>query len=257
MAGKVVSAEGRRPDLSRRCFQTNVRAAGLGVGFLNRSFDIPVLSLYCVCMPIVQDAKKILHDAETALREHIEQCLAEKRYAEVAEIAALAEGVARLIHEHPRQTVTVLRPALPLTAVPLSGSAPPTRKAGKKVYPSFLRDGGRLVKIGWSKKAKTEYEHRTPREVPDLLLVAIRSKVTEGELFAATDVIPLSVGAGADNVPDYQAYLALKWLHSEGVISKNGRDRYALEPGKLGPAGLNEFWQRLPAYKGAKHGGSK
>jgi len=114
-----------------------------------------------------------------------------------------------------------------------------------------------LVKIGWSKKARGEYEHRTAREVPDLLLAAIRSKVAEGELFAATDVIPLSVEAGADNVPDYQAYLALKWLDTEGVISKNGRDRYVFVPGKLGPNGLGEMWQQLPTFKGRKNGRGK
>ena len=218
---------------------------------------MPVLCLYCRYMSTVQDAKNVLHDAETTLRAHIEQCLAEKRYADVAEIAALAEGVARLIRASAGEIDTVFRGAPPLATVPMARPTPPTRKAGKKVYPIFLRDGDRLVKIGWSKKTKAEYEHRTPREVPDLLLAAIRSKVAEGELFAATDVIPLSAGAGADDVPDYQTYLALKWIHTEGVISKNGRDRYALEPGKLGPTGLNEIWQRLPVYNGTKHGGSK
>jgi len=208
-------------------------------------------------MSTVQDAKKVLHDAEATLRGQIEQCLAEKRYAEVAEIAALAEGVARLIKESPGQTVTIFRQTPSLATVPISRSTPPTRKAGKKEYPIFLRDGDRLVKIGWSKKAKAEYEHRTPREVPDLLLAGIRSKVPEGELFAATDVIPLSMEAGADNVPDYQTYLALKWLQTEGVVSKNGRDRYALAPGKVGANGLGEMWQQLPTFKGRKSGRGK
>ena len=176
----------------------------------------------------------------------------------MAEIAALAEGVAQLIQKNRGPAVTaVFRPGPALSTVPISGPAPPPRKGGKKVYPIFLRDGDRLVKIGWSKKSKAEYEHRTPREVPDLLLAAIRSKAEEGDLFAATDVIPLSVGVGADNVPDYQVYLALKWLHFEGIISKNGRDRYALVPRRLGPNGLSEMWQQLPTFKGSKNGRGK
>lgn len=208
-------------------------------------------------MPTIQDARKVLRDAEATLKELIEQCLAEKRYGDVAAIAALAEGTARLVQDHSERKLTVPIPATspataPPVAVPIRGHVRPTGKTAKKGYPLFFSDGNRLVKIGWSKKTRAEYEHRTSRDVPALLVSAIRSKVPEGDLFAATDVIPLGLETGTEGVPDYQAYLALKWLDTVGVISKSGRDRYALVPGALGPNGLDELWQQLPTFKGRK-----
>ena len=209
--------------------------------------------------PTIQDARKVVRDTEATLREMIAQCLAEKRYSDVAQIASLAEGTARLVRDNPERMPTVASPVLSpepeLPVAPRIGrQAQPARKASKKGYPLFFRDGNRLVKIGWSKKTRSEYEHRASREVPALLVAAIRSKVGEGDLFAATDVIPLPVGADTESVPDYQAYLALKWLDMMGVVSKSGRDRYAFVPGVLDPNGLDELWQQLPTFKGRKSG---
>ena len=43
-----------------------------------------------------------------------------------------------------------------------------------KTLPRFERDGERIVKVSWSKRAKAEYEHRAPRDVVFSLLDAIR-----------------------------------------------------------------------------------
>jgi hypothetical protein len=32
-------------------------------------------------------------------------------------------------------------------------------------YPSFVREGDNLVKIGWSKTQKAEYEHKSPKRL--------------------------------------------------------------------------------------------
>ena len=208
-------------------------------------------------MATVQDSIPILRDAEMALRHLIERCLAEQKYGDVAQIAALAEDIAKLARQQSSPAPKLPSPTVAdCPSKPIS--APAQRSVGKKnTYPRFLRDGEKLVKIGWSKKAKKEYEHRTSREVPDILINAIRSKVLEAEPFAATDVIPLNAGSGADEIPDFQAYLALKWLQVEGVISKHGRDRYALVPGVPGSHGINDLWQKLPTLRGNRSSSSK
>jgi hypothetical protein len=197
----------------------------------------------------IQDANQVIRTAEAALRSLLEQAVREHRYADVAAIAPLADSVAKLLR------ATAPLPAPSSTLSPPPQAAPTGRKAARPTYPRFLRDGDKLVKIGWSKKSREEYEHRAPLAVATSLLAAIRSKVRDGELFAATDVIPHRVGD--DAMPDYQAYLALKWFHSEGIVTKHPRDRYSVEPGRIGPSGLDEYWLRLPTAKGSKSGGSK
>lgn len=199
-------------------------------------------------MDTIQHAEKILREAEAGLRKLLELAIGEGRYLEVAAVATLADAVAKLGRGAISGSLSSGTP-LPKARVRSMESVPPTpvRTLVKKVYPRFLRDDDKLVKIGWSKKAKAEYEHRAPIEVADALVASIRATAIDGQKFAATDVIPIQMGG--EQAPDYQTYLALKWLHSEGVITKHGRDRYAIEPGRIGADGLKTYWSRLPAYK--------
>jgi len=209
---------------------------------------MPILYLYLTGMGTIQDAQGVLAEAEASLRQLIEQAMREQRYADVSEIAGLAEGVSRLLQGRMAGSA-IASDAVGSMPRP-SGPAAEKRIAGKPrkgSYPRFVREGDMLVKIGWSKKSKLEYEHRAPFDVANTLLSSIRLKVRDGQLFPATEVFPLSLGA--DQVPDYQAYLALKWLHSEGVVTKHGRDRYAVEPGRVGPEGLRPIWSRLPTTR--------
>jgi hypothetical protein len=190
----------------------------------------------------LRDAQRVVRDAERALRGLIEQGMAEHRYADVAEVARVADALARLLGA--RQEVS--RSPAPPTPTPSRQRRVPKRDGSKKSYPRFVRDRDKLVKVGWSKKSKAEYEQRTPFDVADALVSAIRAQVGDGELFAATDVIPLPASENGASIPDYQAYLALKWLHNEGVVTKHGRDRYAIEQGRLADGMIGELRDRLP-----------
>ncbi|MCH8969892.1 MAG: hypothetical protein IIA66_12335 [Planctomycetes bacterium] len=107
------------------------------------------------------------------------------------------------------------------------------------------------MKIGWSKKAREEYEHRAPLAVANQLVSAIRAKVADGEQFTAVDILPLTASDGSGSVPDYQAYLTLKWLHSQAVVLKYGRNRYAIQPGKMDEGALDRLWFGLPKFEDA------
>lgn len=200
------------------------------------------------CMSRFTEAKQVLRNAGRELRRLAGCALEEGAFADVAEIARLAEKLATAVpdegHSPKRKSSSVA------TSNSKTTKKPRARKPSKKSYPRFVRDGDKLLKIGWSKKSNSEYKHRTPLSVPTRLLVAIREKVPEGKLFAATDVIPLMREEG-ESVPDYQAYLALKWLHTEGVVTKHGRDRYAIELGTVDDQTLEQLWQRLPRFTGA------
>ena len=207
-------------------------------------------------MGTLQDARDILRSAEKALRDVAGDALREGRYVDVTEVARLADGLARLVRGE--STVEAAPPAVRsgTTRPKKKPRAPKKASAKKRGYPRFERDRDRLIKVGWSKKKKSEYEHRAPFDVSIALVDAIRGKVGEGELFSATDILPLDSDDDVA-IPDYQAYLALKWLHSEGIVRKHGRDRYALEPGSLGEGGLQAHWKLLPTSKSSKSGGGE
>ena len=116
-------------------------------------------------------------------------------------------------------------------------------KAGK--YPRFERDGGRLIKIGWSKKSREEYEHRASREVAQAFARALWNAMEPGKTFAMEEVLPVRDSAG-DELPDYQSYLSLAWLRSEGAIEKLGRDGYVLRIQDMDTETFDTLWSHLP-----------
>ncbi len=200
--------------------------------------------LYCACIvqavDTIQEVSRIIRDAELAIHQLLERAVGEQRYADVTAIAPIAEALSRIARGQSGN-----EPPKPEKHTIDGGNVKASvRRSVSKGYPKFSRDGSRLVKVGWSKKTTEEYEHRAPLELGDALIAAIRAKVRDGQKFAATDVIPLQLKGEA--APDYQAYLLLKWLHTEGVIIKHGRDQYAIEPGRIGPDGLKAIWSRLP-----------
>lgn len=194
-------------------------------------------------------ARKILARAQDDLRELIAKALADGRFADVAEIARMADGVARLAtdDDQPVSSDQQHPPAAP-PAVSRHGTiVRGGRVRPSRAFPRFEREGDKLVKIAWSKKGRAEYEHKAPRRVADTLIAAIRSRKGEGAKFEAPDVLPLLDPKTRREIPSYQSYLALAWLRHEGVVAKYGRDGYALKPTEATPEHLTELWEALPS----------
>ncbi len=188
----------------------------------------------------------VVRDAELKLREMIEQATREQRYADIAAVAAIAEGLSRV---SPRRR-EIERPAAVRAdnSRLLNGSRGSVAKAStgsKKQFPRFEREGDRLIKIGWSKKGKTEYEHRAPREAVVAFVRHLTSRVKLGQVFAVEDLLP-SPDAGGGELPAYQVYLTLAWLRRSGAIEKKGRNGYVLRSDLLMDGDLNELWDALP-----------
>lgn len=202
-------------------------------------------------MDTVFEARQILVAAQGQLRQLIERGVREQRYAEVAEVAGLAQGVASLLQGRLAPASKDAPPAL--TEQPKRGgaSAPvlsrgSAARTGKPNYPRFERDGDKLVKVGWSKKNKAAYEHRAPREAVIAFARHLSGSVQAGKLFAVEDLLPVPDLAGGGELPAYQVYLALAWLRQVGAIDKRGRDGYVLRQSGLNDAMLDEHWARLP-----------
>ena len=202
-------------------------------------------------MDTPQEIREILHGAERSLRTLMEACIKDQRYGDVAEVARAAERVSRLLSNgsltgtHAAATTT--RQSSARTTRRNNGGMGSGNGKSKRVYPRFERDGDKLVKIGWSKKNKSTYEHRAPKEAVVSFVRHLTSSGAPGEVFAVDDLLPVPDVANDCEVPTYQVYLSLAWLRDAGVINKKGRDGYVLMAPNLDESEFGVLWAALPA----------
>lgn len=206
-------------------------------------------------MNLLQNAQEILGDTEVALRELIQRALSAEQYSYVASIARIADTIAQLRRgdggESPATTRTSSANGSDESSHPdsaLSRVAPKSprgRRLRAAEFPRFERDGDKLVKIGWSKRDERVYEHRAPREVVFLVSTAISTKVKPKAVFTMDQILPVNDEAGAE-VPSYQAYLALAWLRSLGLVQRKGKEGYALANRALDNSKLQRLWNSVP-----------
>lgn len=170
----------------------------------------------------------ILEDAEQSLRELISQAALEQRYDELTWLVELARHVA-LIREsndaviHHGESATKERSTTSDAVMP---QEPVARRRRQGSYPRFHAENDRLVKTGWSKKSRTEYEHRAPKETVERIFDAVSIVSQEGSF--DVDAISALVVTESDPTPNYQIYLAIGWLRANGYLVKRGRSEYAV-----------------------------
>ena len=112
-------------------------------------------------------------------------------------------------------------------------------------YPKFLRRGEEIVKIGWSKRSKSEYQHKAPRRVVSLLTAAIAERAASGSLVVANELIPLADPSDGTEIPDYQVYVCLAWLRHETLIEQEGRQGYMVNDPSSFEKRVNDEWEAL------------
>lgn len=125
-----------------------------------------------------------------------------------------------------------------------------TRRSRKSVvfgaYPRFARRGDQLVKIGWSKREKSEYEHKAPLEAVLVLARATTESGKDGRIFQINGLLQLSDPKDGSEIPDYQVYLVIAWWRSAGLLDQHGRQGYSISnPSQLHQA-VESAWAKLP-----------
>jgi len=119
------------------------------------------------------------------------------------------------------------------------------RKSLRSAYPKFSRLKDELVKVGWSKRERKEYQHKAPRRVVDCLVDRLLAVGGNGAMFTTEDLLPLRDAADGTDVPSYQLYVCLAWLRHEKLVHQEGRQGYRLvDPSSLREA-VAESWERL------------
>ena len=197
-------------------------------------------------------AIQALRRAEADLRGIIADALAANAYADLANLANMAESVSGMIAEFSSGLLVPRLSRAALTDGPSHNQEEPSPKSGRLVkgrgrdsFPKFQREGDKLLKIAWSKKERRPYEHRAPQAVIQTLIDAIRKRKGEGKLFEANDILPL-LSATGEEYPSYQSYLALSWLRHVGVVTKKGREGYVLKPKAANSENIHRLWVSLP-----------
>lgn len=104
----------------------------------------------------------------------------------------------------------------------------PKRKAASPTYPRFERRGDSLVKVGWSKRERAEYEHKAPWTAVAVVADNVQKKGADGRIFQISGLLPCESVDGESHVPDYQVYLVIAWWRELGLIEQHGRQGYSL-----------------------------
>ncbi len=205
-------------------------------------------------MDTLQRTVQVLRECEATLATLAGNSAKEANYDLAATLVELAKDVADLASKARahldsaakstgQPVESAQRPAQTVTATTRS---PVRGRAKKAEYPKFLREGNSLVKLGWSPSQKSEYEHKSPREVLPLLISAVTKVGTNGRRFSMDKLLPLVNPADNSRVPDYQAYLCLAWLKTLGFLTQHGRQGYSLTTRAPIEPLIETHWAALP-----------
>jgi hypothetical protein len=202
-------------------------------------------------MNIIQQTEQLLTDTERSLVKLANEAGAARDYDQAASLIELARKVKQLSDEFassaasPAATTAELHDEAKhsLSSIGTENSARSRNKLGQ--YPKFVREGDSLIKIGWSKSEKAEYEHKSPKR----LLTALCQVLTNarGKRITMDKVLPLKDPLNGSGFSDYQAYVCLAWLKSAGLVIQHGRQGYSLPKGTDLVKTVETQWANLPS----------
>ncbi len=212
-------------------------------------------------MDMAKQAKAFLDEAEHRIRALVSEAAAQGAYDDVMHLTDLARSLCELAQQAGDNGTLVDTPP---TAMAAHASAEPVginrhrrapapqpsagrkRRFNKGDYPRFFRRGDELVKIGWSKKEKSEYQHKAPKRVIDALAAAIARRSGNGRLFTVDDLLPLKDPQDETELPAYQVYVALAWFKINRLVEQHGRSGYSLQNGARLSEAVTSSWNHLP-----------
>jgi hypothetical protein len=188
---------------------------------------LAVLYLYCV---VIDTAIQSIKHCEQDLRKLVAKAAESGDYAAVMTLTDWAKTLAGLA---------------PSAAAPTPSFAAPQPEAAPKrtKYPKFVRHGDELVKYGWSKTKRREYQHRASRAMLTKLVGRLAAVGSPSKVRPATDF--LFDGAKEGDAPNYQFYLCLAWLRSLDIVVQHGRQGYTLPNPSAITSAVDSAWKSL------------
>jgi hypothetical protein len=105
---------------------------------------------------------------------------------------------------------------------------PEAKRKKASPYPKFFREGNALLKLGWSRKSKAEYEHRAPRKAVLAVAARVAEVASTTSRFTVEDLGDVRVAQGEEPVSGCQVYLCIAWFRRVGLVVQHGRRGYSL-----------------------------
>ena len=193
-----------------------------------------------------KETVRLLENCEQGLQRLVAEAVGEGDYPGVQRAAEYAKAISALAGE-----ARLAASPAQLGAVGNLGNAGRKSRIPTEEYPKFSRRGEELVKIGWSKKEKAEYNHRSPRAAVDATATAVQRIGSKGKLFNGGELFPLKDASTGAELPDYQGYVALAWMAQLGIVRQHGRrSGYTLVSGERVEELVCAAWAALPEWRG-------
>jgi len=167
----------------------------------------------------------ILTKCESDLQEVIVEAAQEGDYRSVD----MAKTAAVNVHN---VKARVKNPAAKLETKPINDMSrhkrkKVSRKSSRLRYPKFEVKNETLIRIGWSKKERSEYTHKTPRTAFDGTVKVMAALAQNGAgLFTAEQIIEQVNNMESEAVPSYQVYVVIGFLRARKCILQVGREGY-------------------------------
>ncbi len=196
-------------------------------------------------------AAETLQKAETDLRDIVGKAAAKGDYAGVLQIASWAKAVRDLLEKTSTGRDGVADFVMTNGRVADVAHAKKGRTSPKKKteeYPRFFRKGDELVRVAWSRRAQSEYQHKTSEAVFKSVTDTLSRLGRKGRIFSTDEVLPLRDPQGSE-VPAYQAYVCIALLKMTGLIEQHGRQGYSISTPDEFTDAVNAIWRKLPASK--------
>lgn len=191
-----------------------------------------------------------LKRCEEELRGFAAEAAASGDYDRLERIATTARRISYLASEWlARDPGSITHDADTSATPPQSPEGAPSRSRGTRAtagreYPRFMRRDDDLVKIGWSKAGRKEYQHRAAHGLLVALQKALLDASKARKLFTMDT---LDRYLAANDVPGYQAYAWLAWLRAAGLVKQHGRQGYTLVKAATFEADIEKAFIELPA----------
>jgi hypothetical protein len=203
----------------------------------------------------ISSAINVLREAEQQLQGILANAAKEGDYAAIGSLTDWAFQLSLLI----RNPQARRKPSNSDPPPQRRRESPRGRKSNRKGqpakgerYPKFVRDRNFLIKIGWSKSSRSEYEHKAERDNIFAVIAAIAVAGGRGKCFQMEELIPFKNSAG-EKIPDYQAYLTLAWLRSSSLVTQHGRHGYTVPNAENLQQSAESCWTNIEIRESARN----
>lgn len=198
---------------------------------------------YIASMSYVAEATEALNQAESVLRGIVAKAASGGDYSSVVQIASWAQAISELVGGKQASGSDASLASGGRTVVVQTKSKLKS-KSTKEEYPKFFRRGEQLVRVAWSKRDRSEYQHKTSKAVIAKLAEALADAGNEGKVFSTDEVLPVQDDEG-HVIPAYQAYVCISLFKQVGLIDQHGRQGYSITTKDFVKA-VDSIWHTLP-----------